>query len=311
MTEMSNTVLITGAGGFLGCALYDRLKHSAEIIGVDIVDAPAVWCHRWIKGSYSDLSAHILNGVDVVVHSAWMGLPGDDGNAASDLARNVLPSLELYSRCCIAGVKRFVFLSSGGTVYGDSVTLPTYENNQLSPLNTYGAGKASVEIFLRALGGRKECVPVILRIANPYGPGQLPWRGQGVIPTAIACAITGKTFTMWGDGVNIRDYIYVADASDAIAALSLAAEASGVYNVASGEGRSLNQVIAEVENVVGNHLNICREPSRAGDVSANVLSIERISHDLNWRPKVGFQEGITHCVVWLKKNHDRWAYNNN
>lgn len=301
-------VLVTGAAGFLGKAICNRLAHSAELIGLDICPPPDGWEHGWITASVGDCAGyeHQLVGIDAVIHAAWAGFPGSVAGFERDLSHNVAPTVSFYMKCCEAGVGRFIFLSSGGTVYGNALEFPIAENTVLRPVSLYGASKAAVEGYLCALEQVTGVPAVIIRVANPYGPGQLPWRGQGAIATAVACALSGTVFTVWGDGENLRDYLFIDDVAEAIVIAALASTESDVYNVSSGIGRSLNDVLSCVEAASGRSLRLVRVPSRNMDVKSVVLSPNKIKSQLNWESTTAFEDGVSMTCDWLQQNKSAW-----
>lgn len=301
-------MLVTGAAGFIGRAICASLQGRVDVVGVDVAPCPAGWRGRWLQAPFSQLAgdAALLDAADAVIHAAWIGFPGAAAGFERDLERNVIPTISLYLSSCAAEISRFIFLSSGGTVYGDPASLPVTEAAPLLPVSLYGSGKATVETYLHALERTTGVTATVLRIANPYGPGQLPWRGQGAIPTAIACAMTGTEFSIWGDGTALRDYLYISDTVDAVRDVLFAETPGGTYNVASGIGRSLNEVLACVEAVVGSRLNTISVPNRGVDVAASILSIERIRNAFGWQPEVGFRDGVERCFDWIKQDKQRW-----
>lgn len=301
-------VLVTGAAGFIGRAICANLQGRTNVVGVDVAPSPSGWNGRWLQAPFSQLGGEtaLLSEADAIIHAAWIGFPGAAAGFERDLERNVIPTISLYLSCCVAKISRFVFLSSGGTVYGDPASLPVQEAAPLWPVSLYGSGKATVETYLNALQRTTGVTATVLRIANPYGPGQLPWRGQGVIPTAVACAMTGTELSVWGDGTALRDYLYISDTVEAVCDVLFAERAGGTYNVASGVGRSLNEVLDCVEAVVGSPLIRHSVPNRGVDVAASILSIERIQTELGWRPKVDFRDGVEHCFAWMKQDQRRW-----
>jgi UDP-glucose 4-epimerase len=193
-----------------------------------------------------------------------------------------------------------VFSSSGGTVYGRLHQIPVPEDHPIVPITAYGAGKASAEIYLslyRAMYGM-DCR--IARIANPYGAGQDLARGQGAVTTFLHHALTNKPITIWGDGSVVRDYVHIADVAQALVTLAtVARQDQFIFNVGSGVGISLNEIITELEARLGRRLAVTRTETRPFDVPVSVLSLDRTEACLGWRPSLSFSEGVGRTLADL------------
>ena len=191
------------------------------------------------------------------------------------------------------GGGRTIFTSSGGTVYGKLQQVPVPETHPLQPITAYGAGKVTAEVYFglyRTLHGL-DCR--IARIANPYGAGQNLSRGLGAITTFCHKALQDEPITIWGDGEIVRDYIYVGDVASALAALALAEPSpTFVFNIGSGVGHSLNEIVREIEGHLNRKLEVTRTAERSFDVPRSILAIERAGRVLDWRPKMKFDKGI-------------------
>lgn len=297
--------MITGAGGFLGDALSRRLTQAGvRVVGVDLC-APKGSTADWMRNSVQELPAisGCLSGINCVVHFAWSNHPGSaETTGLSDLSTNVHDTLRFFRAAADAGVRHFIFASSGGTVYGRATVHPTPEYAPLMPISIYGAAKAATELYLHALAAATTTEITILRLANPYGPGQIPWRGQGAIATAAASAILRRQFPVWGDGSTVRDYLFIDDAIDAIEAVMAKGSGCGALNVGSGVGLSLNSVIKVIETAVGQALPVVYSHARHVDIPISVLDIGRLTAEYNWRPATPFAEGIRRTVEWLNGN---------
>jgi UDP-glucose 4-epimerase len=243
----------------------------------------------------------LLSGVEVLHHYAWSTIPASaNADPSADLAANVAPTVALLEEMRqLAAPPRLVFASSGGTVYGTLHQVPVSEMHELTPITAYGASKAAIEHYLgyyRAVYGL-DCL--VARLANPYGAGQKLSRGQGAVTTFLSKALNGQPILIWGDGKTIRDYIHVADAAAGLTALALAPRnmsGSWRFNIASGQGVSLNQIIAELERVLNRQLVVHREPGRAFDVPVSVLDINLARSELEWTPALSFAEGLTRTL---------------
>jgi UDP-glucose 4-epimerase len=192
-------------------------------------------------------------------------------------------------------VRRVVYVSSGGTVYGRAARLPVAEDDLTDPLCAYGVSKLAVEKYVALfhhLYGLEYC---ILRPGNAYGPGQDPARGQSA-PTVFAHRVlAGEPVVIWGDGRAVRDYLHVDDMVEAVArVLAYQPLPAGprVFNVGTGRGTSLAELVALCGKVLGKTPRVEYTPGRALDVPANVLDPRRLSQITGWTPRVSLPEGI-------------------
>jgi UDP-glucose 4-epimerase len=236
--------------------------------------------------------------VDVVHHYAWGSLPASaNANPGGDLRTNVGAMIDLLDALQRRGSGKIVFTSSGGTVYGKLHQTPVPESHPIAPINAYGAGKASAEIYLslyRAMHGI-DCR--IARVANPYGAGQNLSHGQGAVTTFIHRALNRQPITIWGDGEVIRDYIFIKDVAKFLVMLATAPpNPEFIFNVGSGAGLSLNAIVDALEVMLGRKLEVTRSVARSIDVPVSVLSIERATKVIGWSPTTPFPEGISRTL---------------
>jgi UDP-glucose 4-epimerase len=193
-----------------------------------------------------------------------------------------------------------IFFSSGGTVYGNPDRLPVTEDAPIAPLSNHGAGKAAQEAFCQAFRAQGRAV-TILRPSNAYGPGQTIRRGFGLVRTMIEHARLGTSLEVWGDGENIRDYIYIDDIVEATMRLIRLPQDSGAYNLGSCLGYSINEVRGIVEEVCGKEVRTIYRPARGIDVRSVVLDNSRLFSRLGWKPAVGLADGIARTWNWLQQ----------
>lgn len=286
--------LIIGAG-FLGRAI--ACRHAGQGAGVSVL-SPHVDAADWpagiatVRGRQEDaeLVGKLLAEHNAVIHAAWGTTPGSSaGRPALEAEKGLNPFLAFLATLQGFSETRLLFLSSGGTVYGDPERLPVAEDAPLRPRSCHGAGKAAAELFL---GLRAAGRTVILRPSNIYGPGQPLRNAFGVIRHLLYCAAKEKPFQLWGDGTQVRDYLYIDDFTEAVYRLMQQPVAAGTFNLGSGSGTSLIELIELVERATGRTLRIERQAGRGGDVARVVLDAARIRHDIDWMPCVGLQEGI-------------------
>lgn len=302
--------LILGGGGFLGSHLCDALLAQGHV--VRIFDRPNLQRFRrfeaheameWLEGDFINPRQAIqaVAGCDIVYHLVSTTLPrSSNENPAYDVETNVVGTLHLLNAARTNGARKVIFVSSGGTVYGVPQVLPIRESHPTEPICSYGIGKLAIEKYLalyKFLHGLEYCV---LRLSNPFGERQRVSAAQGAVAVFLYKALRGEAIEIWGDGTVVRDYFYV---SDAVSALVKAMTFNGedrIFNIGSGTGMSLNDILAAIEALLGRPVHRYYLPPRAFDVPVNVLDISRATRSLGWRPEVPFTEGLTRMAQWIR-----------
>ncbi|MBV9391890.1 MAG: NAD-dependent epimerase/dehydratase family protein [Verrucomicrobia bacterium] len=302
------TYLVTGGTGFLGRALVAALKADGRVARV----ARRFPCSYGDTFVDCDLDAPVqawreaADGCAGVFHLAWATVPRTaNDNPLADLETNLAGTVRLFEAVHHLPNISVTFVSSGGTVYGKARTLPVAEDHPLQPMTAYGVSKAAAEhyaLLYRRLWG----VDIrIVRLSNPFGPGQ-DIKGQlGAASIFAARALEGKPIEVWGDGSAIRDYIYVDDAiSGLLATMSASPDCFGsldpVVNIGSGRGVSLQELISLLERLLDKPIKVVYKPARDFDVPANVLDITRARSLLGWSPKISLEGGLLRHVAYLQ-----------
>lgn len=297
---------VLGAGGFIGtnlCQSLVRKGHSVRAFGRSQLFPKAMQGCEWIQGDFSDPTsvAIAISGCDVVFHLVNATTPASANvDKVADLNANVASTLHLLDACRETGVRRVVFVSSGGTIYGIPDQVPTPETSPTNPITAYGISKLTIEKYLGLYEYLYRLEYRVLRVANPFGPYQTALKNQGVIAAFVRRALAGKPIEMWGDGNVIRDYLYI---DDVVEALMLAATHDGsgrIFNIGSGEGRSLNDIVAEVGKLLRVEILVDRRPGRPVDVPVSILDSTLAAKDLNWRPRTVFEDGLGSTIAWMK-----------
>ncbi|MEW6444610.1 MAG: NAD-dependent epimerase/dehydratase family protein [Pseudomonadota bacterium] len=302
---MTDAVAILGANGFVG----QHLIRALDGIGVPVIamvrdvslgTPPRVEVHSGAFDRPEDFDA-ILARVRVVIHAASRSTPGyTAGRPLLELDVNVRPTLALLGALQRAPHCRLLYLSSGGTLYGDTHDRPAQEGDALRPRSYYGAGKASAEHFIHAAAMQFGLSAVILRPANLYGPGQRARSGFGIIPTAFECIRRGTELTLWGDGRAVRDYLYIDDFIR-LCLMVLDASMPGeshVFNAGSGRGVSLNQLVDIIRHVTGRPLPVIHDTSRPVDVARIELDPLKAAKVYGWVAEVSLEEGVAQAWRW-------------
>ena len=282
-----DSVLLLGGAGFIGSALARRLQQ--EKVPVHIVGRHNV-----------DRLEQLMPQCSTVIHLASATSPGSSAGQASLELDNLALTLRLLDLLRAQPQTHLIFFSSGGTVYGNPQSLPVAEDSPLAPLSNHGAGKAAQESFCQALRAQGHAV-AILRPSNAYGPGQSMKSGFGLVRTLLDHARLGTAMEIWGDGGNVRDYIYIDDIVEATLRLIHQPQDGGTYNLGCGMGFSINQVKDVVELVCGRPLHAAYRPARGSDVRSVVLDNTRLSAWLGWQPGVGLVDGVARTWEWLQQ----------
>jgi UDP-glucose 4-epimerase len=308
-------IVIFGGGGFIGSTITDRLLRDKH--DVRIFERPRVEPYRaftrdenveWFAGDFFSLYDvdRTLEGVDVVLHLISTTLPGNSNDdMVYDVHSNLVATLQLLKAMVSKGVRRIVFISSGGTVYGNPTYLPMDENHPTEPRVSYGVTKLAIEKYLLLHQYLHELKATILRVANPFGQRQRVETAQGAVAAFVRKAMNGEPVEIWGDGTVVRDYIYVSDVAEAFArAVEYDGEHS-VFNISTAVGTSLNELIGLVERVVGREVSRHYRPGRHFDVAVNILDNSLARRELGWVPRVTLAEGLTLMTGAARKVLDR------
>jgi UDP-glucose 4-epimerase len=303
--------LVLGAAGFLGHALSSSLcDRGAVVQGYGrISDDGNVRDERvhWSNALFSDLSslARAVEGQEVVFHLLSSSIPESSNRApADDLMASVYDTIKLLDLCRSGGVRKVIFASSGGTVYGIPTVTPTPETARTDPISGYGISKLAIEKYLALYQHLYGLNYHVLRLANPYGPGQSPFKKQGVVAAILYRAMSGQTFEIWGNGDVTRDFIHVDDVAAAFLAALRYSGDERVMNVGSGEGRSINQIVGDLREVLNlPNLEVIHKPERAADVPISILDTALITSTTSWRPKVTWIDGLHDTAAWLRATY--------
>lgn len=305
--QSKNRTLVVGGNGFIGRHVVRQFQAAnSEIAIMDRAHGPDEFNQLdQVIGSVADttLFASAVAGCDNVIFLANSSLPGSsNADLASEVEAHVQVTVKAAEICHTLGVKRFIFASSGGTVYGYSSSVPLCEDMATIPRNAYGVSKLSIENYLRIIGMRGEMSTVSLRVSNPYGEGQRALRNQGFVAAALQHAMEGKILPIWGDGSVQRDFIHVSDVARAFLAAGTVPNPPEVVNIGSGQATSLRQILELLEAELGRNIAVRYEPGRSIDVARNILNRTRAVNALDWTPDVSLNEGLARTVNWWKAN---------
>lgn len=306
-------ILITGGAGFIGSNVADEyiknrhkvvivdnlfsgkkenINHKAKFYKIDIRDKKIL---KIIKKENIQIINH---------HAAQISVPDSVKDPMFDARVNILGTLNLLQCAVKAKIKRFIFISSGGTVYGADAKLPAHEALPLTADNPYGISKVTGEHYVRFYSNQYNLKYVILRYSNVYGPRQIPHGEAGVVSIFINKILKGQQPTIFGKGKCIRDYVYVGDVARAnLQALTKATNEA--INIGTGIKTNVNKLYSIICKVTGFKKKALNGPYREGDILANYLNIQKAKNILKWEPEINFEEGIKMTYGFFLKNKIR------
>jgi len=303
--------LVLGGRGFLGSHIteallargYDvRILDRPAPVGAKFPGAPTSGRLEVVEGDFTNPTdiRSAVEGCDVCIHAVTTTLPKtSNDNIEFDILTNLVGTVKLLENASKSGMKRMVFLSSGGTIYGAPRTYDIAETHPTEPISSYGITKLAIEKYLQLFESLSGLQFISLRISNPYGPRQRIDGAQGAVAVFLGAALQGKPISIWGTGSIVRDYVHVCDVVHAVQAALVYEGEHRIFNIGSGRGHSLLDVVSAVEGATGIQLQKEFLPSRVFDVQRNVLDITRAGRELGWTPKVSFEDGIRDMALWL------------
>ena len=308
-------ILLLGAAGFIGTNLTIELAKKTEdeitlvdrskaffkpIVSMDLKNVHILEADLTVDMDFDS----ILKDQEVVYHLVSTTVPTTSNQHISqELVSNVIFSANLFEACIRCGVKKVVFVSSGGTVYGKEVDCPLKEKTATNPISSYGVQKITIEKLLYLYRYMYGLDYRIIRLANPYGPYQRPNGVLGAVTTFTYKALKGDEITVYGDGSVVRDFIYIDDAIRAIMTIVNGENKHRTFNLGCGYGTSIKQVLETIEKALGIKLNVSYLEGRKVDVPVNYLDISRYEKYYGALNPISLEDGIRKTADFMKKEY--------
>ena len=307
--------LVTGGAGFIGSTLVDRLL--AEGHAVDVVDDLSTGTLANLADARSDpnhdYSFHRLDVrspgvVDLIAHrrpeviyhlAAQAAVPVSVARPVFDAEVNVIGTINVLEGARAAGSRKIVLAASGGTLYGDTDKLPIRESAAHRPLSPYGVSKKSAMDYLAAYREMHNLEATSLALANIYGPRQDPHGEAGVVAIFAGLLLQGQVCTIFGDGEQTRDFVFVDDVVDAFSRAGTRGDGL-VINIGTGSETSVNQLYSVMAGAAGVDDRPSYAPARTGELRRSALDPGRAAVHLGWKPWTTIEEGSSQVLRWFR-----------
>ena len=302
-------IIITGGAGFIGSSIVDRLiingnqvlvldnlssgkleniNTSAEFVNIDL-------CDPSLKNVFFDFRP------DAVIHcAAQVSVMDSQLDPVFDAKNNILSGLNLLKISIESNVNQILYLGTGGALYGEPEYLPCDESHPIRPISPYGLSKWTLEKYIDLIVP-DTILKKILRLGNVYGPRQDHKGASGVVAIFLSKMLLGEKVEIYGDGNQIRDFVFISDILDAIE-LSLKSDVSFTANIGSAIGVSVNEIFEILSKETLYKNKPVFQTKSSGDIDRIILSNNKAKSDLNWSPKISMEEGLKKTSEWFKNN---------
>ncbi|CAN1494227.1 WcaG Nucleoside-diphosphate-sugar epimerases [Burkholderiaceae bacterium] len=299
--------LILGGAGFIGSNLLQTLirrGHEVRIFtrnAISQVGLNELQPHfEEVVGNFlceKDLRSALSN-VEIVIHLISTKSPSQSNvDPEIDAEENIVGTLRMLKIAKEMGVKKIVFSSSGGTVYGQPISLPISEEHPTDPICSYGVSKLAIEKYLHLASNKYQLQYSVLRVSNVYGAGQSAKKGIGAASIFLWKIMNDQEITIWGDGEVSRDYIYISDVVDAFVCAIEKNTPKNIFNIGYGDSITINQLVELIGKITNKTPKVKYLSPRNFDVSKNYLNIELAKKYLNWKPRVDIRDGLNRMFI--------------
>ena len=295
-----NRFAVCGSG-FIGKGLVRQLisqGYKVNVLDRNICPEEFYGETNWVTGEFADSDnlKNSLDGVEVAYHMVSSTVPGDDTvDPIQELSENIFSTIAFLEMCKQVNVKRIVFVSSS-SVYGLQSKIPIPEGAETNPISSHGIQKLTIEKYLLLYQFLYGIDIRIVRLSNPYGPGQSLSGRQGFIAIAIGHMIKNEPVLLREFGHPIRDFIYIDDVSRALALAGIAENCSPILNIGSGKGYSLKQILELLEEITGNHVLTVPGELRKADIAQSVLDVSLAKRTLDFDPQFSIYDGLVQTL---------------
>ena len=303
-------ILVTGGAGFVGSHVTNKLiEKGHDVVVIDnLSTGKKENLNNNAKFYQVDICSSEISQIfeqkkpEIVFHfAAQVDIRKSVKDPIEDAKINILGSLNLINNCQKFEVKRFIFASSGGSIYGDTDIIPTPENHPENPESPYGICKLTIEKYLHFYKQTFGLNYTALRLANIYGPRQNSKGEAGVIAIFCDKMLKNEKVVINGDGEQTRDFVFVDDIVKA-ALLSMEQEKNGIYNIATNKETNINEIFKKIKQLTNSNSEEEHVPAKAGEQRRSCLDYSKAKQELNWEPKYNLEKGLEETINWFKEN---------
>jgi UDP-glucose 4-epimerase len=303
-------ILVTGGAGFIGSHVVNVfIENGHEVVIVDDLSTgrrsnlnPAATFYQ--VDIRSPQLADIFEKEQPQVidhHAAQMDVRRSVEDPLFDADVNVLGSINLIELARVHNVERFIYISTGGAVYGEPEYLPCDEAHPINPICPYGASKHTVEHYLYMYHELYDLNYVILRYPNVYGPRQDPHGEAGVVAIFTGQMLGGDQIVINGDGEQERDFVFVGDCARANLLALTTENSNTIFNLGYGKGTTINEIYTNLKNITGYELSAKYGPAKVGETRRIFLEASKAKKELDWKPIVGLESGLGETVDYFRQ----------
>jgi len=311
-------IVVTGGAGFIGSNLVDALLEDGHtVLVVDNLSTGRFENLYKVKDAARE-SRFAFHQVDIRESGVAVAFKGQQPDLVIHLAaqpdvrysvkypvedadHNILGTINLLQHAAESGVRKFIYTSSGGCIYGAPERLPVGEEEPRRPISPYGVSKGVAEEYLRYYSREYGMAHTTLALANVYGPRQNPMGEAGVVAILAGRMLRGETPVIYGDGEQTRDFVFVGDVVDAYRRAIEAGDGE-IYNIGTGEEVSVNTIFRELADICGFEGEPQYAPPRQGELARISLKVDKAREGLKWAPATSLREGLERTVAWLREN---------
>ncbi|MBO8131740.1 MAG: NAD-dependent epimerase/dehydratase family protein [Candidatus Marinimicrobia bacterium] len=303
-------ILITGGAGFIGSHVADAyIKEGHDVVIIDnLVTGQIEFVNQ--KAKFYKFDIRSREAYDLIMdekfdvinhHAAQIDVRKSTEDPKYDAEVNILGSINILEASNKSGVKRFIFISTGGAIYGEQDYFPADEEHPTRPISPYGIGKLTVEKYLYYYNQVFKLDYVVLRYANVYGPRQNPHGEAGVVAIFCDKMLRGNRAVINGDGTQTRDYVYVKDVVKANVLALTTYKTNEIYNIGTGVETDVNTIFKKIRDEINPNIEEFHGPPKPGEQKRSVISFHKAEKLLGWKPEYSLDEGLKETVSFFKE----------